>query len=190
QLAKEKKKIFMNIGTLEIRSLFDTFVEAHTAIENYATKTNTLLILDKTFKNPDEENYTTKRTGYCFCIGVNYRKCTNKFVITKFILEHNHKICLKATKFSTAIRKFDQNDLGLIEKLSDNGLRAKDIFLVLSLVSSKYVHKPDVYNAVNCLSEIEILLKTLKNDNNIIDDIALKPEHNDEHDQDSEFIQA
>ncbi|CAG8805457.1 39308_t:CDS:2, partial [Gigaspora margarita] len=196
QLDKEKKnEIFIDIGTLEIGFLFDTFAEAHAAIKNYAAKTNTMLILGKTSKNPDssgyrqayfvcekqkkysekEENYTTKRTGYCFCIGVNYRKRTNKFVITKSILEHNHEICLEATKFSTAIRKFNQNDLGLIEKLSDDGLRAKDIFSVLSSVN---------------LSEIEVLLKTLKNDNNIIGDIALKPEHNDEHDQDGEFIQA
>ncbi|RIB30410.1 hypothetical protein C2G38_2265872 [Gigaspora rosea] len=133
-LQRKKKpppRIFMDIGTIEIGFLFDTFAEARVAIENYAAKTNMVLILDKTSKNPDgsgyrqayfvcekqgkyggkEENYTTKRTGCCFCIGVNYRKHTNKFVITKSILEHNHEICLEATKFSTAICKFDQNDL-------------------------------------------------------------------------------
>ncbi|CAG8782216.1 5021_t:CDS:1, partial [Gigaspora rosea] len=62
---------------------------------------------------------------------------------------HNHDICLEATKFSTAICKFDQNDLGLIVKLSDNRLQTKNIFLVLGLVSSKYVYKPDVYNTMS-----------------------------------------
>ncbi|CAG8806225.1 27679_t:CDS:2, partial [Gigaspora margarita] len=155
----------MDIGILEIGSLFDTFAKACAAIKNYATKTNTVLILDTISKNPDE---------------------------------HNYEICLEATKFSTTIRKFDQNDFELIEKLSDDGLQTKDIFLVLNSVSSKYVYKPDIYNAMSCqcqcklqgLSKIEVLLKTLKNDNNIIGDIAIKPVYNDEHDQNGEFIQA
>ncbi|CAG8736528.1 13619_t:CDS:2, partial [Cetraspora pellucida] len=207
----------MNIDTIRTGSIFATFPEARAAIETYAAKTNTVLILGRTTKNPDgsgyrqayfvcerqgkysgkEEKHTTKRTGCSFMIGINYRKHSKNFVITKCCLEHCHDICPEATKFSPAIHKFDQDDLGLIEKLCNNGLRTKDIFSVLNSVSSKYVHKPDVYNAISHqrqkklqgLNEIEVLLKTLQHDENVLGSIATKAIHNDEHDQDGEFIQ-
>ncbi|CAG8680632.1 12912_t:CDS:2, partial [Racocetra fulgida] len=191
----------MNIDTIRTGSIFATFPEARAAIETYAAKTNTVLILGRTTKNPDgsgyrqayfvcerqgkyggkEEKHTTKRTGCPFMIGINYRKRSKNFVIT-----------------NPAIRKFDQDDLGLIEKLCDNGLRTRDIFSVLNSVSSKYVHKPDVYNAISRqrqkklqgLNEIEVLLKTLQHDENVLGSIATKAIHNDERDQDGEFIQA
>ncbi|CAG8626828.1 13418_t:CDS:2 [Ambispora gerdemannii] len=62
---------------------------------------------------------------------------------------------------------------GLIEKLHNNDLQTKDIFLVLNSVSSKYIYKPDVYNAVSCQRNI-----------------ATKAAHNDERDQEGVFIQA
>ncbi|CAG8852316.1 21103_t:CDS:2, partial [Gigaspora margarita] len=114
---------FMDTGILEIRSLFDTFAEACAAIKNYVTKTNTVLILDKTSKNPDSSGY---RQAYFVC-EKRENIVEKKRIILLNELEHNYEICLEATKFSTTIRKFDQNDLGLIEKLSDNGLRTKDI---------------------------------------------------------------
>ncbi|CAG8807218.1 6367_t:CDS:1, partial [Cetraspora pellucida] len=208
----------MNIDIIRTGSIFTTFPEARAAIETYAAKTNTVLILGRTTKNSDgsgyrqvyfvcerqgkyggkEEKHTTKRTGCPFMIGINYRKRSKNFVITKCCLEHCHDICPEATKFSPAIRKFDQDDLGLIEKLCDNGLRTRDIFSVLNSVSSKYVHKPDVYNAISRqrqkklqgLNEIEVLLKTLQHDENVLGSIATKAIHNDERDQDGEFIQA
>ncbi|CAG8782313.1 37983_t:CDS:2 [Gigaspora margarita] len=88
--------------------------------------------------------------------------------------KHNHEVCLEATKFSPVICKFDQDDLGLIERLYDNGLRTKDIFSVLNL----------------SLNEIEVLFKTLQDDENILYSIATKTAHIDECDQDSKFIQA
>ncbi|CAG8615643.1 11637_t:CDS:2 [Gigaspora rosea] len=208
----------METNVLRTESTFNTFDEARAAIEKYAAKTGTNLILGNTTKNSDGsgyrqayfvcekqgkyggkgEQYITKRTGCPFVIGVNYRKRIKKFAITKSNLEHNHDIFLEATRFSTIARKFDQNDLGLIEKLNDDGLRTKDIFLVLNSISSKYIQKPDVYNAVSRqrqrklqgLSEVEILLKTIQNDENIIGNIATKAAHNNEHDQDGEFLQA
>ncbi|CAG8521186.1 1815_t:CDS:1 [Racocetra fulgida] len=96
------------------------------------------------------------------------------------------------------MRKLDKDDLGLVEKLYDNSLRTKDIFSVLNSVSSKYIHKPDVYNAVSRqrqhklqgLNEIELLFKTLHDNENIVGNIALKPAFNDERDQDGAFIQS
>ncbi|CAG8490251.1 7425_t:CDS:2 [Cetraspora pellucida] len=94
--------------------------------------------------------------------------------------------------------KLDQNELGMVEELHNNGLRTKDIYNVLASVSSKYVHKYDIYNAVSHqyqqklqeLNEIEMLLKTLQNNKNIMTSMATKPAYNDEHDQDGSFIQA
>ncbi|CAG8695923.1 11449_t:CDS:2, partial [Ambispora gerdemannii] len=68
----------------------------------------------------------------------------------------------------------------------------------LNSVSSKYIHKPDVYNAVSRqhqrklqdLNEIEILFKTLQNDENIVGNVVTKATHNDERDQDGAFIQT
>ncbi|CAG8631220.1 10885_t:CDS:2 [Ambispora gerdemannii] len=186
----------------EIGRVFLMFAEIHTVIKRYAAKTNAVLILGKTSKNPDgsdyrqaffvcekqekygekNEKHIIKRTGCPFSVGVNYCKKAQEFVITKSYLEHNHDLCLNVTKFSTVMHKFDQNDLGLIEKLHNNDLQTKNIFSVLNSVSSKYIHKPDVYNA--------ILFKTLQNDKNIVDNIATKTAHNDERDQDGTFIQA
>ncbi|CAG8504356.1 26147_t:CDS:2 [Gigaspora margarita] len=185
-------------NVLRTESTINTFDKAHVAIEKYAAKTSTNLILGNITKNSDEDQYITKRTGCPFVIGVNYHKHIKKFAITKSNLEHNHDIYLEATRFSTIAHKFDQNDLGLIEKLNNDGLRTKDIFLVLNLISSKYIYKPDIYIIVSrqCqrklqgLSEVEILLKTIQNDENIIGNIATKAAHNNEHDQDGEFLQA
>ncbi|CAG8830305.1 2171_t:CDS:2, partial [Gigaspora margarita] len=170
----------------------NTFDEAHAAIEKYAAKTGTNLILRNTTKNSDgsgyrqayfvckkQENYGGKREQYI-------TKCTG----CPFVIE--------ATKFSTIACKFDQNDLGLIEKLNYDRHRTKDIFLVLNSISSKYIHKLDIYNAVSKqrqrklqgLSEIEILLKTIQNNENIIGNIATKAAHNNERDQDGKFLQA
>ncbi|CAG8460209.1 16290_t:CDS:2 [Gigaspora margarita] len=178
------------------------FAEVRAVIERYAARTHTVIILGKTlmqgkYGGPNEK-HTTKRTGCPFVVGVNYHKKTQKFVITKTCLEHNHDIFPDATRFSTVMRKLDQDNLGLIEKLHNDGLRTRDIFSVLNSISSKYTHKPDVYNAVSRqqqrklqgLDEIEILFKTLRNDENIIGNVATKAIHNDERDQDGAFIQA
>ncbi|CAG8563728.1 7053_t:CDS:2, partial [Scutellospora calospora] len=197
---------------------FDTFEEVRATIERYAMQTNIVIILGRMTKNPNNnsyiqvlfvcekqgkygeknDEYTTKCTGYPFAIGINYRKHTKKFVITKSHLEHNYNICLDTTKFSTVVRKLDKDDLGLVEKLYDNRLRTKDIFSVLNSVSSRYIHKPDAYNAVSRqrkrklqgLSEIELLFKTLRDDKSIVGNIALKDAYNNERDQNGEFIQA
>ncbi|CAG8808801.1 17988_t:CDS:1, partial [Racocetra fulgida] len=181
----------------EIGCTFSTFGEARAFIENYAAQTNIVTILGKTTRNSDgngyrqayfvcekqggyngknEEKYTTKRTGCPFVIGINYHKCTNVFAITKLCLKHSHDIDPDARKFSINMRKLDQNELGVIEELHNNGLRTKDIYTVLAFVSSKYVHKCDIYNAVGRqrqqklqgLNKIEMLLRTLQNDKNIM----------------------
>ncbi|CAG8668725.1 50_t:CDS:2, partial [Ambispora gerdemannii] len=183
----------METDILKTGRVFPTFAEVRVVIKRYATKTNAVLILGKTSKNPDgsdyrqtffvcekqgkygkkNEKHTTKRTGCSFSVGVNYHKKVQEFIITKSCLEHNHDLCLDAMKFSTVMCKFDQNDLGLIEKLYNDDLQTKDIFSVLNSVSSKYIHKPDVYNAVSCQHNI-----------------VTKAAHNDERDQDGAFIQA
>ncbi|CAG8842100.1 39521_t:CDS:2 [Gigaspora margarita] len=111
------------------------------------------------------DEYTTKHTECPFAIGIHYHKRTKKYVITKSYLEHNHDVCLNATKFSTVSHKLDNDDLGWIKKLYDNRLRTKDIFLVL--------------NSFN-LNEIELLLKTLHDDDSIVENIALKDVYNNE----------
>ncbi|CAG8823753.1 12596_t:CDS:1, partial [Racocetra persica] len=81
-------------------------------------------------------------------------------------------------------------------KLHDTGLRTKDIYVVLTSISSKYVHKHNIYNAVSRqhqqklqrLHEIEILLRILQNDENIIASIATKYTYDDVRDQDRSFI--
>ncbi|CAG8803621.1 17159_t:CDS:2, partial [Cetraspora pellucida] len=187
-------------------STFFTFGEACAFLENYTAQTNIVLILGKTTIDPDsnsyrqatfacekqgkyngkKDTYSTKRTGCQFSISLNYRKRNNEFAITQVCLKHNHIICPDARKFSINMRKLDQNELGMIENLHDSGLRTKDIYALLASIGSKYVLKHDVYNAVSRqrqqklqgLSEIEMLLKTIQNDKNIIAN------------QDGAFIQA
>ncbi|CAG8816154.1 13867_t:CDS:1, partial [Gigaspora rosea] len=50
----------MNIDTINIASIFDTFSEARAAIETYVSKNNTVLILDNISKNSDD---TVEATG-------------------------------------------------------------------------------------------------------------------------------
>ncbi|CAG8832151.1 10352_t:CDS:2, partial [Gigaspora margarita] len=211
-------KLHIDSSAVKVGSTFSTFSEAHKTIERYAAQTSPVIILGKTTRNSDNNNYrqalfvcekqgkyngtnevhTTKRFGYPFAIAINYRKRSQLFVITKSVLEHNHESCLDARNFSIIARKFDKDDLGLIEKLHSDGLRTKDIFSVLNSVSCKYVHKPDVYNAVSRhhqhklqgLNEVEMLFKTLCGDENILGYTALKAAYNTERDQDGEFIQG
>ncbi|CAG8801461.1 34859_t:CDS:1, partial [Gigaspora margarita] len=202
-----KKYLTMDASTVESGCDFTTFAEACATIEKYAMQTNSVIILGKTTKNSNNsyrqalfvckkqgkysgrnDEYTTKRTECPFAIGINFRKRTKKYFITKSCLEHNHDVCLSATKFSTVSRKLDNDDLGWIEKLYDNGLRTKDRFSVLNSLSLKYIYKPDVYNAVSrqrkqklqSLNEIELLLKTLHDDDSIVGNIALKNAYNNE----------
>ncbi|CAG8767940.1 20049_t:CDS:2, partial [Racocetra fulgida] len=85
-----------------------------------------------------------------------------------------------------------QGEYNGTKELHDNGLRTRDIFSVLSSISSKYIHKHNVYNAISQqrlqklqgLSEIKMLLKTLHNDENIIAAVAMRPLYNNECDQD------
>ncbi|CAG8512502.1 13303_t:CDS:2 [Racocetra persica] len=124
------------------------------------------------YNGKKENAYTTKRTGCLFVVGLNYRKRIKKFVITKLCLEHNYEINPDSRKFN--------------------------IYAVLASISSKYVHKHDIYNAISCqrqqklqgLNEIELLLKTLQNDENIMSSIATQPAYNDERDQDGSFMRA
>ncbi|CAG8771284.1 2966_t:CDS:2, partial [Racocetra persica] len=81
---------------------------------------------------------------------------------------HNHEIYPDTRKFSSNMHKLDQNKLGMIEVLHDNGLRTKDIYIILA----------------------SILLRTLQNNENITASIATKTAYNDKCDQDSLFIQA
>ncbi|CAG8826656.1 17365_t:CDS:1 [Gigaspora margarita] len=217
---KPKNILEMHIDSSIVVSecTFNTFSEACTTIEKYAAQTNAIIILDKTTRNSDKSNYrqalfvckkqgkysgvneeyTTKRIGCSFAIAINYQKRSQKFAITKSILEYNYELCLNATKFSTVARKFDKDNLGLIEKLHDDGLRTKDIFSVRNSVSCKYIHKPNIYNAISHhrqhklhgLNEIEMLFKTLYDDENILGYIALKAAYSTEHDQDGEFVQG
>ncbi|CAG8826908.1 43566_t:CDS:2, partial [Gigaspora margarita] len=178
----------MDASTVESEYDFTTFIEACATIKKYAMQTNFVIILGKITKNSDNsyrqalfvcerqgkysrrnDKYTTKHTEYPFAIGINYHKCTKKYIITKLCLEHNHDVCLSTTKFSTVSCKFDNDNLGWIEKLYDNRLRAKDIFSVLNSLS---------------LNKIKLLLKTLHDDDNIVGNIALKDAYNDERDQD------
>ncbi|CAG8837895.1 39115_t:CDS:2 [Gigaspora margarita] len=93
---------------------FNTFDKVRATIEGYAAKTSTNLILGKTTKYPDgsgyrqayffcekqgkysgkKQQYTTKRTGCPFVVGVNYNKSIN-----------------------TVAHKFDPSDLDFTEKL-------------------------------------------------------------------------
>ncbi|CAG8539471.1 7968_t:CDS:2, partial [Racocetra fulgida] len=200
------------------RNTFSTFGKARAFVEKYAAQTNIVTILGRTTRNSEgngyrqaffvcekqwsynekNEAYTTKRIGCQFVIRLNYRKHLKEFAITKLCLEHNHVIYPDARKFSINMRKMDQNELGTIKDLHNKGLRTKDIYTVLASVSSKYVYKRDVYNAVGHqhqqklqgLNDIEMLFKTLEHDENIIASIATKPAYNDECDQDGSFIQA
>ncbi|CAG8804678.1 35353_t:CDS:1, partial [Racocetra persica] len=138
-LGKLENNLPIDTSIVESGCPFTTFAEAHATIEKYAMQTNSVIILGKTTKNSDNsyrqalfvcekqgkyggknEEFITKRTGCPFAIGLNYHKHTNEYVITKSCLEHNYDICLSATKFSTVIRKLDDDDLGLVEKLYDN----------------------------------------------------------------------
>ncbi|CAG8675354.1 27960_t:CDS:2 [Racocetra persica] len=165
--SKNALETHIDSSVVESGHIFDTFSKACATIKQYATQTNTIVILER-MKNIQQN------------------------------LEHNHEPCLDTVKFSTVAHKFDKDVLGLIEKLHDDGLRTKDIFSVLNSVSCKYIHKPDVYNAVSChcqyklhgLNEIEMLFKTLYDDENILGYTALKAAYNTERDQDSKFIQG
>ncbi|CAG8555690.1 9876_t:CDS:1 [Cetraspora pellucida] len=158
----------INTSIVEFRCTFATFAEACATIESYAAQTNSVIILEKTKKNPDNsykqalfvyrkqekyartnDVYTTKHIGCSFAISVYYHKYDKEFAITKSCLEHNHDSCSDATKFSSIIRKLDQNNFRLIEKLYNNRLRTKAIFSVLNSVSTKYIHKPNIYNAIS-----------------------------------------
>ncbi|CAG8707600.1 11723_t:CDS:1, partial [Scutellospora calospora] len=99
--------------------------------------------------NGKKDTYSTKRTSCQFSISLNYRKCKNEFAITQVCLEHNHIICPDARKFSINMYKLDQNELDMIKNLYDSGLQTKDIYAFLASISSKYVLKHDVYNAVS-----------------------------------------
>ncbi|CAG8764896.1 7478_t:CDS:2 [Racocetra persica] len=173
----------IDTSTVECEHTFSTFAKAYNSYKQ------ALFVYEKQEKyTGNNDAYTTKRIGYSFAISIYYRKHDKEFAITKLCLKHNHDPCSDATKFSSVIKKLDQNNLKLIEKLHNDRLRTKNIFLVLNSVSTKYIHKPDVYNTISCqrqlklkgLSEIKILLKNLREDKNIIDDIALKNIFNDE----------
>ncbi|CAG8817725.1 40979_t:CDS:2, partial [Gigaspora margarita] len=137
-----------------------TFTTFAEVLERYAARIHTFIILGRTSKNPDGSSY--KQAFF---------------------------VCEKQGKY---------DNLGLIEKLHNDSFRTRDIFSVLNSISSKYTHKPNVYNTMSRqrqrklqgLDEIEILFKTLRNDENIIDNVATKAIHNDECDQDGAFIQA
>ncbi|CAG8746548.1 18279_t:CDS:2, partial [Gigaspora rosea] len=137
----------IDTSTVEAGRTFATFHEAR------ATQIDSVIILGKTTKNPDNiyrqahfacekqekyirknDAYTMKRIGCPFVISINYCKRNKEFAITRSCLEHNHEVCSDATKFSTVVRKLNQDDLGLIETLHSNGLRTKDIFSVLNSV--------------------------------------------------------
>ncbi|CAG8633502.1 6033_t:CDS:1 [Cetraspora pellucida] len=158
----------INTSTIKSECTFVTFAEAHATIESYAAQTNSVIILGKTKKNSNNsykqtfivyeilekyaktnDVYTTKHIECPFAISVYYCKHDKEFAITKSCLEHNYGSCSDATKFSSVIRKLDQNNLRLIEKLHNDGLRIKNIFSVLNSVSTKYIHKPDIYNAIS-----------------------------------------
>ncbi|CAG8842626.1 31257_t:CDS:2, partial [Racocetra persica] len=160
---------------------FSTFEEAHAFIENYAAQTNIIVILAKTTKNKDGSGY---RQAFFACKKqVQYNGKKKDAYTTKRT---------DSRKFSNNMCKFSLNKLGIIGELHDNGLRIKDIYAVLASIGSKYVHKHNIYNAISHqyqqklqgLNEIELLLKTLQNNENIISSIATQPAYNDECDQD------
>ncbi|CAG8738707.1 40703_t:CDS:2, partial [Gigaspora margarita] len=133
---------------------FTTFAEVRAVIKRYAIRTHTVIILGRTSKNPNGSSY---KQAFFVCKKQGKYSGPNKKYTT-------------SEQFSTVMRKLDQDNLGLIEKLHNDGLRTRDIFFVLNSISSKHTHKSDVYNAVS--------------------NIATKAIHNDEHDQDRAFIQA
>ena len=77
-------------------------------------------------------------------------------------------------------------------------IRTKDIIAVLSDISSRYLHKPDVYNAIsrsrqrklNGLNEIELLIKVLHEDSDLVARFSVAPTKGDERDQDGCFMQG
>ncbi|CAG8795443.1 9240_t:CDS:2, partial [Cetraspora pellucida] len=144
---------------LKIRNEFSTFDEACVFIENYVAQTNIVIIMAKTTKNSNGSGYRQVLFAY-------KKQHTNKFAITRLHLKHNHKIYSDARKFSSNMHKFDQDELGTIEKLHDTGLQTKDIYVVL----------------------ISISLKILQNDENIIASIATKHTYNNVHDQDGSLF--
>ncbi|CAG8829431.1 10015_t:CDS:2, partial [Cetraspora pellucida] len=144
---------------------FATFAKARATIEKYAAQTKTVIILGKTTRNTDNSGY---QQALFVCERQGKYNGTNDSSLV-----HNHKLCSDAVKFSTVVRKLDKDDLGLIESLHDNGLRTKDIFSVLASVSSKYIHKPDIYNTVSHQRYA-----------------VLKDVYGTEWDQDGEFVQG
>ncbi|CAG8595566.1 13703_t:CDS:2, partial [Racocetra persica] len=121
-------------------------------------------------------------------------------VVENYAIQNNTVIILGKTTRNTDGSGYRQVSFvckkqGQYNKKKDE---TKDIFSILSSISSKYIHKHDIYNAVSRqrlqklqgLNEIEMLLKTLHNDENIMANIAIKPLYNDERDQDGAFIQA
>ncbi|CAG8818292.1 6445_t:CDS:2, partial [Gigaspora margarita] len=140
----------IDTSTVESEHTFATFAEACATIEDYI---QVLFICEKQEKyGGTNDAYTTKYIGCPFAISVYYYKCDKEFTITKSCLKYNHNPCSNTTTFSSVIRKLDQNNLRLIEKLHNDGLRMKNIFLQLKLQG---------------LSEIE-MLKNLHEDKNII----------------------
>ncbi|CAG8465578.1 7409_t:CDS:2, partial [Gigaspora margarita] len=135
----------------------------HAAIEMYASKNNTVLILGDTSKNSDSSGYRWH---------ISYVK----------------------------------NRANIVEKKRNTLPSEPVVFLLLVLIIEndqknlqlQIHHNPDIYNAIShqcqyklqSLNEIEVLLKTLQDDKNILCSIATKTAHNNECDQDSEFIQA
>ncbi|RIB12016.1 hypothetical protein C2G38_2042182 [Gigaspora rosea] len=104
----------IDTSTVEAGRTFATFHEAR------ATQIDSVIILGKTTKNPDNiyrqahfacekqekyirknDAYTMKRIGCPFVISINYCKRNKEFAITRSCLEHNHEVCSDATKFST-----------------------------------------------------------------------------------------
>ncbi|CAG8634634.1 9419_t:CDS:2, partial [Dentiscutata heterogama] len=103
---------YIDNSILEPEHTFATFAKACATIEQYVAQTKAVIIISKMTKNSDNSDYRQ----------------------ALFACEKQGKYCRTndVYKTNTVVRKFDKDDLGLIERLHDNRLRTKDIFSILA----------------------------------------------------------
>lgn len=197
---------------------FPTFEEAKAFIERFAANHHTILSLFHTRKSNENvyllatfvcEKYgsyrgkkkigfRSKKTECPFAIRVNYRSRNNVYVITSVHLEHNHVLLPEASVFSTGMRKLTVDDCALTEMLDRNAMRTKDVIPILADVTGRYIHKADVYNAVSRsrrrklqgLTEVELLIKCLCDDPDIVAALSVEALNENESDQDGAFLRG
>ncbi|CAG8744117.1 15220_t:CDS:2, partial [Racocetra persica] len=94
--------------------------------------------------------------------------------VEAYTTQTNIVVILAKTTKNPDNSDYRQNELGIIENLHDNELQIKDIYTILDSSSE--------LTEVQGLNEIEMLLRTLQNNESIISSIATKPAYNNKHD--------